>query len=1617
MSSPYDLVTKHLSGLSTPNPMYDDPHPETVNQANTLYNKYNATVDESDSEESVYDKTDLMNKVVSNSELYITPTLQEQNPTKYTLDDLEKDDEFTLRAERFLTSIGSGDDIFEYLRDSNFSPSAALLRASQAKDWSQQNKEDYNYLRNKFDNASVGGAFQVAKLLKDSFIDVLTDPINILALPLIVVSGGVGGIALGAAGRLSASTALKNASTRFAQSNLMKGASIGMTEGAMDGALIGTGNQLTDIETNLRQSIDASDILKQTAIGGSLGAAFGLLGGGAANFLSNRRIRKATDEFELNEKTTNDLKGETDPDIVENTNEINTFWSTVVGSTVGKPTTPLKPIIEASETLEKFLKYIRYDALRDIFDGGTVEKVVESWGLASNRRGAAYYTEFKKALQGLKRKGFFKLELEAKTKRQLRLLMNEPNRKVDLDGSEIGDDIVDASRKLRTVFNQIRKDGGRIEDLDGNVLDEVLFSPGQFVKNYFPRHWIWENVKGKQSILKQLIIKAGHADPLDDIKPVKGVTATGKHIDVVLEEQVSKDQDIFGSILGTRRSFLDLAKEKLGNQTTYTGTDGVKYTGEAAIKRRAQELKADAIVQNMIDRKTTPFLVRDMKAGEKVSAMQNRPFGNISDEDLLKYGFIDDDVESILYNYAMNAGQNIEKVRYFGRGIEQFNERFIEPIRQELLQAGISDNQITKTLERTIELYKRTTGQDVPIFKNKYMRNAADFLKLTQQLAHLPFATISSLTEPLIVLSRADLADTPAIVKSYTKAGSMQVKKNFATFLDRMSALRGKEVRGLRALDNEDYIEAYKASIALEQSAADRIQAMYGEAMGDNWMRKTSNLFFNINILQPWTETVQLAAFNIGKERTARIAKELATGKDMFGRKLSKNKIKKREEMLAEIGVDRNNAVNTYNRSLDQNGILNEEKWKESNFYNQEIIPSSNLFAREIILNPAVAEANKPLLFSTPSAQLLIQFAGYPTAFNNVVLKQMLREMYRYPVTGGARVMAATTLMTGVASITNAIRSRGASLEEDYEGEIIVEAVRRWGGLGPVEYPYRFAQGYKYGGGQAGALLKAPTGPLVGDVVDAIAYRHTGPEMIVQNFPGYSALSPETRKELRAWARGTEPKEPKRRVPRTPLESGGRVGFAEGNIVKVKTEKELYRYLTKNQNVHELDDPNPIIPYKEADVKDFKDKKVYYTSLKENTNIARLRAYRSTKDIGMKVSTNKETLTNSVKLKGRINIKRPLQLSVKELTPEVVLNNLDVIKKNTVIKDKDIVNALINDLKYQIQIRDYALNQDHEATPVEVEIINRSKGYVVRDALIKLGFDSIEYLPKVNEKAFVLLKENQFYPTEITQTKLKDKLSKRRQANLGGLISYIIEKGDTLSSIAKRNKISVAEIMKLNPQIKDADKIYAGEKLNLKPLTEKIAKKTIAKRKDYDSKEFSVFRDVLGFVPLNIKQLFYDVAGGEDTITEADLNKRELAALKDVVKRVSNPKSSFYNKESANRIQYKDYATEDKPYTDVGYNKIGIEKAVQKLKDPYYSLKTTLGQASITQDKLGNTIIKDRYNFNDNDGQTTLAELYSDMKAIYHNPLYMLPRKIGKYFGSKEGEGSFIEINLGKLYD
>ena len=106
----------------------------------------------------------------------------------YTLDDLEQDKEFQLRSERFMESIKDDEDIFEYLRDSDFSLSSAFVRSGQVKGWSDQAKEDYNYLRQTFDNADIGSTKQYMQLAKDLTVDLVADPLNWLAAAFFVSS-------------------------------------------------------------------------------------------------------------------------------------------------------------------------------------------------------------------------------------------------------------------------------------------------------------------------------------------------------------------------------------------------------------------------------------------------------------------------------------------------------------------------------------------------------------------------------------------------------------------------------------------------------------------------------------------------------------------------------------------------------------------------------------------------------------------------------------------------------------------------------------------------------------------------------------------------------------------------------------------------------------------------------------------------------------------------------------------------------------------------------------------------------------------------------------------------------------------------------------------------------------------------------------------------------------------------------------------------------------------------------------------------------------------------------------------------------------------------------------
>jgi hypothetical protein len=218
-------------------------------------------------------------------------------------------------------------------------------------------------------------------------------------------------------------------------------------------------------------------------------------------------------------------------------------------------------------------------------------------------------------------------------------------------------------------------------------------------------------------------------------------------------------------------------------------------------------------------------------------------------------------------------------------------------------------------------------------------------------------------------------------------------------------------------------------------------------------------------------------------------------------------------------------------------------------YYKTQHIAGANRFTKEIILNPSTAEANRPLWFSHPAGQMLVQFAGYPTVFNNTILKKFSNEMVNSPMQAMPKVLPTVLLMTAVAHVGNTIRSSGANMK-DYEtgqdkgdGELTYEAVRRWGGLGWFDYAARYGDENQRNVGDLTALLKAFAGPLPQDAIDAVLYRKGLAEVGVTNLPGYALYDviggEGTKKELRRIARGSPKKKEK-----TPS-----LDFAKGGIV------------------------------------------------------------------------------------------------------------------------------------------------------------------------------------------------------------------------------------------------------------------------------------------------------------------------------------------------------------------------------------------------------------------------------------------------------------------------------------
>ena len=1213
-----------------------------------LGNFYNELFNSSDPNAGQKVNKELNNQLAS---VYSDVNKNLGNPTrKLSLTELQADPEFSKTAERFMLSLGKDENIIEYLRDADFSLGSALVRSSQSGNWDEQTKEDYAYLRNRFDNAELSGFKEYMGLVKDMGVDILADPFTWLAAALVPVTGGTSVFGAAAASANAAKLGLKQL-TKEALKAGAPYAKVGAVEGALWGGTHDYLNQEIDLDVGAIDKINVGQIGLSTGIGLTAGATLGgALGAGSFIYQGQKLSNAAKKEFKHinddndpipNKNTEEEVLNnqEVDENVnfdvpeFENFNELDDFMnvdSVVFTETLakkllsvknrgdkiayfitGKATAEFSDLVDkATPQLAAFLRKLRYDYDQGLYKEGieqaTKVKLADgtesqfTFGEYLGRTSAKYLHSLNKINNSLGLTGWYS-KLNKNDEEALLLLLRDENitafRKnksyfkegydelqfkfSSPDEIEIKDygntfkELENGTFELTTIigggetktvkFNKKVLDNYKqtrvlLNEAFSEGLKQGMFKPGtRLSRGFLPRHYNYAALNNDPAGMEKLLIKYGHADPLNKIDPKKK-----QKIEILDEE---------GNVIRVEEGYPE------GQPTIDMEAYGKDFLADAnGDLEVAKQLKAQAIVEDMLNKRFEPFI--DSTTGSNF--LQARVFQNIPDNELGKY--LDDSVFNNLQTYFTNFAQFKARRKYFGKN---FEETTLKDIELELTKSKkYSGKEIKEMVEKLNTLYQRTTGleqyKDNFFRRTKFGRNFRDTVLITQQASLLPLATLSSITEPLILLSRAPLTDSPAIVGDIGNALYKQTKKSFNEIYRNIQKTRniyfrekqGKElieIKSSKDLADDEWLELYETGLAMDQAVLERIEGLTGEGLESSTAKGLQKLFFELNFLAPWTKAVQLASFKTGKRLIERNARELATGKNVLGKKLNARQIKQREKELRELGIEHKEAVNWYKSSLDKDGNLDKHLKKgmdrsgninnkvTADFWTRDILGGANRFTKEIILNPRAAEANRPTWFGRPGAQFLVQFAGYPTVFNNTILTRMIRELSsptQQTLETAPRTLGTVMLMTSVAYMGNEIRSRGQATVDYKTGEqkpnrqILGEAVRRWGGFGPFDYASRYRSNTEQNTGAVASALKSVSGPAPQDIVDAILYRKGFAETLSSELPFYGSydllFGPGTKKELRKRARTFDGKTTKVKKPDYTLRQ-----YYKGGVVNV----------------------------------------------------------------------------------------------------------------------------------------------------------------------------------------------------------------------------------------------------------------------------------------------------------------------------------------------------------------------------------------------------------------------------------------------------------------------------------
>ena len=904
----------------------------------------------------------------------------------YTLDDLENNEQFQEISERFLSSVGEkSDDIFEYLRDSDFNLYNGMQRAMESGNFNEQQKQDYRYLRSTFDKADMGSLKQYAELIKDSTIDIATDPTLLAAMLLTPVSGGTSLLA-----RQALATGANQGLKNIAKSKITPLQSTGLfaLEGATWQGFDNHFRQQTEVNTNLRKMYSNPELVGSAAIGALTGGIFGGLAN--KNELFQQRLEKLYSD--------DGYRKEAGSDLVYNLRKKKDAF---IAKTIGSPAWRLKTDAEFAPTARLLGQKLTSEFNKSlVFRSKT--RLGYSYGEDLGFRRGNYKLGYEAAIEPLYNTGRMSPELGEEVITILR-------------GGQVpgaSKAVRDTAKNLRLYFNSIKDDAIEV----GLKVNDI--------ENYFPRSWNREAIEANEKVFKQLLVDEG-------IVPEK-------EVDDVVKGMLNKQNELYSSH------------------------------------------------SNLLT--------------------QARKFENLDDNKFKE--FLTNDLHSVTTDYFMNAARTIEHKKHFlSKGpdtrivgktedknlllykednVSQFRKRFIEPIREELQEFGRDLN--PRQQQELIDVYKSVTGQ-VDYYRSDAFQAIYDGTKLANAMAYLPLATVSSLSEAFITLGKAP---TSSAIKGMQDA----IENSGRIFTTEIGQILKEKHR---LTDSEITREMNSVFLAVDEAMADLTNRLDGEGLQNETLKRGARGFYRLNLLIPWTKTVQLAAFSSGKDLIQSNLKQLATNKNIIGKKLNENQRARRIGELNDLGVDVEKGIKWYDKYGDNVNIAA----REDDFYRNDIVRGAGRFTNGVILQTGREFANVPLFMTNPRVDIFTQFLRYPTVFGNTVLRNFARSTITDTAVNAPKLAAFIAISTNVAKATNYWRANEDErkrMEEESDWRDTLKAYQRVGLLGPVEYLLRATEGMAYGQNPLVAGV-GTGGPILNDVIGMTLYDRGFFETVARKAP------------------------------------------------------------------------------------------------------------------------------------------------------------------------------------------------------------------------------------------------------------------------------------------------------------------------------------------------------------------------------------------------------------------------------------------------------------------------------------------------------------------------------------